>query len=110
MITQDEAEQAIDWMKANAKRIGMLKGRMVAAEEGLRRVKSLKIVEIRQSNAKGTVAEVEAQAYASMEYGEALKELENATADYETDRIYLNAADLQFRAWQSMNSTARKGL
>jgi hypothetical protein len=110
VISDQEAEDAIDWMKANAKRIGLLRGRMVAAEEGLRRVKSLEMVEIRQAAEKRTVAEIEALAYSSTAYGLALKELEESTADYETEKIYLNAADLQVRAWQSMHSASRRGM
>lgn len=110
MITDEECEQAIDYMKANARRIGTLRGRMVACEEGLRRVKSLQLVELRATGGARTVAELEALAYASPVYGEALKELEAATADYETERIYLTAADLQVRAWQSMHSAMKRGL
>jgi len=40
----------------------------------------------------------------------ALDELQSATADYEVEKIYLNAADLQVRAWQSMHSASRRGL
>lgn len=110
MITDDEAEGAIDWMKANAKRIGAMKGRMIASEESLRRVKSLEMIALRQDGEKRTIAELEAHAYASEAYRLALEELENATAEYETERIYLNAADLQVRAWQSMNATNRRGI
>ena len=109
-ITDEDCEAAIDWMKANAKRIGLLRGRMVAAEEGMRRVKSLEMIAIRQDGEKRTVAEIESLAYASDAYRLALEELESATADYETEKIYLNAADLQVRAWQSMHSASRRGL
>lgn len=97
-------------MKANAKRIGLLRGRMVAAEESLRRVKSLAMIAIRQDGEKRTVAELESMAYASDDYKDALQELESATADYETEKIYLHAADLQVRAWQSMHSASRRGI
>ena len=110
MITDDDAEAAIHWMKDNAKRIGLLRGRMVAAEESLRRVKSLEMIAIRQDGEKRTVSDLEALAYASDAYRVALDELQSATADYEVEKIYLNAADLQVRAWQSMNAASRRGL
>lgn len=104
MITDDEAEAAVDYLKQTAAQIGRARGQMEYREGSLRRVKALQLLKF-----EGSLGEREAKAYASDEYAAALEDHQNAVADYETVRALREAADWQLRVWQSETSSQRQG-
>lgn len=105
MITDESAEAASDYLRDTAKRYGQLRGRMEYAEDNLRRVKALKMMEF-----DGGVGEREAKAYASDEYGAALLERRDSVAEYETERAMRDAAQYRIDIWRSQTSARSKGI
>jgi len=104
MITEDRAEKAVEYLRDSAENYGAYRGRMAYCESNLRRVKSLLML------AKtGPMWEREAEAYAAEEYNQAMKDLSDATADYETMRALREAAAFTVEVWRSQNSTRRQG-
>lgn len=104
MVTEDQVQRAVDYLRDTAEEYGKACGRLAYLDGNLRRVKSLEMLE-----AKGTLGEREAQAYASQAYKEALEQLEEATATRETLRAMRDAAQAKFEQWRSEGASRRQG-
>lgn len=104
MVTEDQVQRAVDYLRNTAEEYGKACGRLAYLDGNLRRVKSLEMLE-----AKGTLGEREAQAYASQAYKEALEQLEEATATRETLRAMRDAAQARFEQWRSEGASRRQG-
>jgi hypothetical protein len=104
VITDEAAEDAVDYLKGTSKAIGQARGQMEYREASLRRVKALEMLKH-----EGSLGEREAKAYASDAYRCAIEDHENAVAEYETLRALREAADWQLRVWQSETSSQRQG-
>jgi hypothetical protein len=105
MYDENEIDKAVDYLRSSAQASGQARGRMAYQDGNLRRVKSLVMLE-----KQGSLGDREAQAYASDQYKEALEQLENATADYETIRAKREAAIYAIEVWRSMNASKRQGI
>lgn len=105
MIEEEKAEGAVKYLRDTAEKYGKLRGHMEYCDGRLRRVKSLLMM-----GKPGSVAERETQAYASEAYEAALKDLENATAEYETIRALREAAVYTIEVWRSQSATKRQGI
>lgn len=106
MITEDEAEVSVHFLQETAKQYGQMAGYLAFADANLRRVKSLEMLKA----SFGSVADREATAYASDAYLDAIRQLQNATADVETLRAQRDAAKFNFECWRSENSGRKAGL
>lgn len=104
MVTEDQVQRAVDYLRDTAEEYGKACGRLAYLDGNLRRVKSLEMLA-----AKGTLGEREAQAYASQAYKEALEQLEEATATRETLRAMRDAAQAKFEQWRSEGASRRQG-
>jgi hypothetical protein len=110
VINEDRAEKAVEWIRDNAPKLGQARGRMAAADASMRRTKALEMMAARElSDKKRTESELESMAYCSPAYADAIEELSNATAEYETQRAMFQAAELTVEVWRSQNSAARRG-
>lgn len=78
---------------------------MVFTEANLRRIKSIKMLEL-----DGSLGEREAKAYASESYLQAMEDYESSTAEFETLRAQRDAAQFAIDVWRSMNSSKSKGI
>lgn len=104
MISQDEAEAASEYLRDRAKLYGTLRGHMRYANENLRRVKAIEMMKL-----TGGVGERETQALASDAYGQALYDLREAEAAYETERALRDAAEFRIEVWRSQNAARHRG-
>ena len=104
MISEDRVEAAVEYLRDTAKQYGQARGHALYAENNLRRVKALVMLEY-----TGSLGEREAQAYASDQYKEALQTMEDAVAESETIRALREAANYTIEVWRSQNSTRRQG-
>jgi hypothetical protein len=104
VITEERAEAAVEYLRDTAKQYGQARGHARYCEEGLRRVKSLNMPP------EGAVAERERAAYASDAYAAALKDMENAIAEFETIRAYREAAVYTIEMFRSENSARKQGV
>lgn len=105
MITDEQADGAVDYLRDTADKYGQACGRLAYLEGNLRRIKALEMLKT-----TGSLGDREAQAYASEAYREALEQLENATADRETIRAMRDAAQCRFEQWRSQTSARKAGL
>ena len=105
MITEEQAEKAVLYLRDSAKEYGQSRGYVAYCEGNLRRVKSMELL-----SSEGSLGEREAKAYASDSYLTALQELQNATAEYEILKSKREAASIACDVWRSMNSTKKQGL
>lgn len=104
MISDDDAENASEYLRDNAKRYGQMKGRMEYASDNLRRVKSLVMMGL-----DGGLGDRETKAYASDEYKAAIEERREAVTEYETERALRDAAVYRIECWRSQNAARRQG-
>lgn len=105
MITEEQADRAVNYLRDSADDYGKACGRLAYLDGNLRRIKALEML-----TAKGTLGEREAQAYASDAYKQALEQLEEATATRETIRAMRDAAQARFEQWRSENSARKAGV
>lgn len=106
MISEERTEAAVEYLRDSAKRYGQARGYQAFADANLRRIKSLEMLAI----SEGSVADREARAYASAPYLQAIMELQNATADYETLRAKREAAVMTIEVYRSQNSARKAGI
>jgi hypothetical protein len=104
VIDESRVEGAVEFLRDTAKQYGQARGYMAFAEGNLRRIKSLELLA-----AEGSLGEREAKAYASPRYLEALQDLQNATAEYETLRARRESAAITVDVWRSQNAARRQG-
>jgi hypothetical protein len=105
VVTDDQADSAVSYLRDTAEQYGKTCGRLAYLEGNLRRVKALEML-----NVKGSLGDREAQAYASEAYKDALEQLENATADRETIRAKRDAAQCRFEQWRTQTSARKAGV
>lgn len=105
MITDEQADGAVDYLRDTSEKYGHACGRLAYLEGNLRRIKALEMLKT-----SGSLGDREAQAYASDAYREALEQLENATAERETIRAMRDAAQCRFEQWRTQTSARKAGI
>lgn len=104
MINQDDAERAVDWLRANARKMAQERAERLYLEQWIKTVKATLIVE----NSKApSVAMAENMALASPKYLSALQAFKEAVQADETNRFLVTAAEAKIEAWRSQESTRR---
>lgn len=106
MISDERAEAAVMMLRDTADDYGRARGWQAYCDANLRRVKSIQML----NDTAGSVADREARAYASEAYLNAITELQNATASYETLRARREAAAMGIEVWRSQNSARKAGI
>ncbi len=105
-IGTKRAELAVEFIGNHAKRCGQLTGLCKKLEHERKVVHA----EAALASTLSTVAERDAAAYASQQFGELLEEIENAWADKVTLELQIEAAKYTVSVWQSKNKWGDTGL
>jgi len=97
VITDEDLQKALDWLRDSAIEIGNAKGRMTEAGHMMKVVKALEMKKHNDLSA----AKAEVEAYSSAAYQKALYEDAMATAEYEKLRSLRDAAALRIEVWRT---------
>ncbi len=103
MITSDDAERSVDWLRDNAERIGEARATRIYMEQWHRTVRAT----IQSEQVGLSMAAAEAVALASPRYLAALQALKQAVKEDETLRFLASAEEARLECWRSQESTRR---
>ena len=103
MITQNDAERAVDWMRDNASRMAQERAERLYMEQWIKTVKAT--LQMEQQGVSAAAAEI--VALASPKYMAALQAYRDAIKADETNRFLVAAAEAKIDAWRSQESTRR---
>ena len=103
IVSDEELEKALDWLRDSAKEIGAAKANAVRASHMLKVVKALTMKRYNDLS----LAAAEREAFSSDEYGTALEEDAVAAGEYEKMRALREAAALKIEAWRSEQANYR---
>lgn len=103
MITQDQAEQAVDWLRDNARKLAQARAERLYLEQWIKTVKAT----IQTEQTGMSVAAAETIALASPRYMAALQAFKEAVESDEYSRFMVAAAEAKIEAWRSQESTRR---
>lgn len=103
IVSDDELDRALSWLRDNASAIGEAKRLAVLAEKMTKHVKAL---EMKRHNDLPVTAQ-EREAYASQAYRQALYEEAEAAGKYEAMRALREAAALKIETWRSEQANFR---
>lgn len=103
IVTDEELERALDWLRDNAKEMGDAKAETIRASH---MVKVVRALEMKKHNDK-SVAHQEREALASETYRKALERDAVAAGEYEKMRALREAAALKIEAWRSEQANYR---
>lgn len=103
MITEDDIEKALDYMRDNSDICAKWKAERIYVTEYR---KTLKAELMRQSNAK-TAAEREEFAYSHADYKKHLEAIKEAVYQDEKHRFLILAAQAKIDAWRTEQSNQR---
>ncbi len=103
MITQDDAEKAVDWLKTNARKMAQERAERVYMEQWVKTVKATLQAEVGDQ----PVSRSEMFALASPKYMAALQAYKTAIEADEYNRFMVTAAEAKIEAWRSQESTRR---
>ncbi len=104
MISQDDAEKAVDWMRDNARSMAQARAERLYMEQYIKTVKATLQME---DSASPSIAASEMRALASPKYMAALQAYKEAITADETNRFLIAAAEAKIDAWRSQESTRR---
>ena len=102
IVTDEELDKALSWLRDNAQEMGEAKKRTVLAGNMLRHIKALEM-----KKHGGPVSAQEREAYASDAYQRALYEDAVAAGEYEKMKSLREAASLKVQAWQTESANFR---
>jgi hypothetical protein len=103
MISDNDIERAVDFLRDNAGEAARLKAHRVYCDEYRKSLKALLMKE--HAGESGIVQEREA--YADKRYQEHLIQIRNAVFEDENNRALRQAAEIKIAAWQSMSANNR---
>lgn len=103
MITMQDAEKAVDWLRDHAGEIGEARATRLYMEQWVKTVKAT----IQTENPGVSVAASEIAALASSKYMAALQAYRDAVKNDETLRFLAAAAEAKLECWRSQESTRR---
>lgn len=103
IVTEQEVEKALDWLRDNAAEIGAAKEHAVRTE---RMVKHIKALEMKKHSELAVTAQ-EREATASEGYRTASLEEAKAAGEYEKMRALREAAALKIEVWRSASANFR---
>lgn len=103
MISQDDAEKAVDWLRDNASTAAKARAERLYLEQWIKTVKA----QAMQAFGSLPVAAQEREALTSTAYLAALQAYREAIEADETMRFLIAAAEAKIEAWRSQESTRR---
>lgn len=104
MIDEAHAEKALNYLASTDESCARAKGAVKTLEYLLKVEKAMAFL-----SAKGTMAEKEAHALASLPYREMIEEYETAVVEFETIAAKRERAVLTIDVWRTESSNRRKG-
>lgn len=104
-MTEEQAEKAVLYLRDSAEHYGKARGHAMWTEANLRRVKSMQMI-----GKEGTIAMLEANAYASKEYLDAMDQSSEAVCEMERIKALREAASFCIEMFRSTNSARKQGL
>lgn len=102
MISMDDAERSVDWLRDNASMMARVKAERVYMEQNLKRVKAQEM-----RKAPGSIASREMEALASEPYLMAMEVLRQTVEAEEQARWFAAHHEAVIEAWRSQESTRR---
>ena len=106
MITDDDIEKAVDYLRDNAPKAAKAKAERIYMEEYRKVVKA----QIMRENDDKALGAQEAIAYSDPRYQKHLEVMRDAIERDEYHRWMLTAADAKIEAWRTQCSNARGGI
>lgn len=103
MISEDEAEKAVNYVRDNAMAAAQAKANRIYMEEYRKVVKS----QIMRENDDKALGAQEAIAYADPRYKQHLEAMQTAIEKDEYQRWMMTAAEAKVSAWQTMSRNLR---
>lgn len=103
MITDDEIQKAVDWLRDNADEAAQARANRVVMEEGRKCVKA----KLMKEHVKESIGAQEREAYADNRYQLHLDGLKEAVLEDERFRMLRAAADAKIEAWRTMQANQR---
>jgi hypothetical protein len=104
MISDEQIEKALDYLRDNAKLVGQLRGQKVQLEHMIKVIKAQKFLAC-----DGTVAERQAIADASPEVVAQIEDLKDCVTELETVLTLMKGAELKIEVWRTQNANLRRG-
>lgn len=105
MITEEEAEAAVNYMRDNARKAAQASANRKYLEEYRKVLKG----SIMRENPKESLGTQEAIAYSHDRYLAHLKAMQIAIEEDEYQRWMMTAADAKYKAWQTQSRNTRAG-
>ena len=106
MITDEQVEAAVDYMRDNALKLSKAKGASIYLGDYSKVVKS----QIMRENDDQPIGKQESIAYADSRYDQHLKAKRIADEEYEYLRWMMEAAQAKIDVWRTQSSNNRKGI
>lgn len=103
IVTEEELEKALDWLRDSAQEMGRCKGRLVKAQHMLGHIEALLSLKSDQSSDMKRKAE----ARSSEKFLEAIDEEAEAAAEFEKMKALREAAALKIETWRSEQANYR---
>lgn len=103
MITDDDIEKAVDYLRANARAAAQAKANRIYMEEFRKVVKS----QIMRETLTDSLGAQEARAYADPRYKQHLEAMKEAIEKDEYNRWMMTAAEAKIEAWRTQQANAR---
>ena len=103
MISDDEVEKAVEYLRSNARPAAQAKANRIYMEEYRKVVKS----QIMRESMSESLGAQEARAYADSRYTEHLKAMETAIEKDEYNRWMMVAAEARVEAWRTQQANQR---
>ncbi len=103
MISPDDAEKAVDWLRDHAKSMAQARAERLYLEQYIKTVKAT--IQSEQQGVSAAAAEI--VALASPRYMASLQAYKEAILADETNRFLVAAAEAKIEAWRSQESTRR---
>jgi hypothetical protein len=103
MISQDDAERVVDWLRDNARKIAQARAERLYMEQWIKTVKAT----IQSEQSGMSVSAAETVALASPRYMAALQAFRDSVESDEYLRFMVAAAEAKIDAWRSQESTRR---
>lgn len=103
MITDDDIEKAVDYLRSNARAAAQAKANRIYMEE-YRRIVKAQIMRESPGDALGTQ---EARAYADPRYKQHLDAVKDAVEKDEYNRWMMTAAEAKIEAWRTQQANQR---
>lgn len=103
LVTDNELERALDWLRDNAKEIGEAKRQAIITERMVRHIRALEM----KKYSELPVSAQEREALASDRYKQACYDEAVAAGKFEEMRALREAAQLKIEAWRSEQANYR---